>query len=266
MVDPYKQLSPGDPPGIPAKTWNDLVRMLRWWNARPNSGRDTPTNLPNQGIVLIQNRSGDDVQQSGIMGISNYLPLIDPADNLVQFRSLPALVGDAPEAKFHAGRLVITLEPIANGAIGRAVISGIAAVQIEVKDGDIDDDLAYHKNAAIVDGDTTHFTVTAGQGCPIMFLQPGVGMQWAFVLLGAGITPKPPTPPAVLVHLDSDVGPLSGGSGTVYTWDGSALAGTDQTVSVINFRENTTPAGFHMAYQTALTSDVYWLDNQATFL
>lgn len=76
------------------------------------------------------NTSGAAVDRYGVLGIGSIA--ISPADNEPEFAVHVVLNGVTPTIADHSGKFVILLEPIANGQIGRAWISGLCRVKLEI--------------------------------------------------------------------------------------------------------------------------------------
>jgi hypothetical protein len=81
-------------------------------------------------IVLIKNASGADVDRMNVLGIS--APAILPTDNMDQFVHRLALVGVTPTEAGYKGKFAVTVEPIANGEIGLACVSGLCPVNLTI--------------------------------------------------------------------------------------------------------------------------------------
>ncbi len=112
--------------GMPAEAWNGLMDMLRSYRRGGGQrGGRIPGGPEDSIVVLVKNTTGQTVPQFGVLGIDS--PLVKPADSLATFRDRRAIVGITPAA---GKPFVITQEPIAPSAIGRAVILGLTPVQL----------------------------------------------------------------------------------------------------------------------------------------
>ena len=83
------------------------------------------------GIVKIKNASGVDLSAFSILQINS--PLFTPGDNPTEFRYHLALKGTSPDYS-KPGLFAVLQEPIANGNIGKAVVSGITPAYIWISD------------------------------------------------------------------------------------------------------------------------------------
>lgn len=178
----FRKVNPGDPGPIPHQDWNAAMDAARDFRQRKNKGRGAPRGEnASSTIVLVQNDagSGNDVDRFGILGIDG--PLIDPGDNLNEFQNRVALscvtpnIGASTEDD-HEGRFVITLEPIAAGEIGRAVVAGVVQVQVNVTS-------TSHQWAEIADGDMDKLVSATWGSARMLYAPTGTGVQWMIVRL-----------------------------------------------------------------------------------
>ena len=129
--DNFKKRSSGDPFVMKAPLYNALIDAARQTkqNQHDVAGNFQPDHRSST-IVPIRNGSGADKTRGGILGIAG--PIIGPSDNFDEFLHKVALEGAAPTLA-HVARWSVLIEPIAAGAIGRAVVSGLAACQIKMR-------------------------------------------------------------------------------------------------------------------------------------
>ena len=127
-----KKVQPGDPLHIPAQTFNTMIDATAAYREHAiGRTRDTGTDTRNAGIVLVKNTSVVDVNRFGVLAVDG--SIIDHATNADEFAQRVALTGRVPVAG-DQGTPVVLLEPLASGKIGRAVVSGVVQVQVEVPD------------------------------------------------------------------------------------------------------------------------------------
>jgi hypothetical protein len=183
MSDPYLQPTPGEPfKGLSATVWKDLLSMLAdWKKSRTARGPGEGGIENNPALVFVQNNSGQDVPQFGVLA---YDPAaanvpIDPAQNLAAFQEKVIVSGIAPSASTGSGRFCITQEPIPKGNIGRAAVAGITPVQLD-SPGSVS-----QASADIITGDVTKLIV-GGSGFEVVYLQDGTGVVWGLIDLGCG--------------------------------------------------------------------------------
>lgn len=106
--------------------------MLRWFKQTQMRRGGGKVNEPeNHNVILVKNDSGNGVGRFGVLGLDE--PLFDPDDSESAFLNNFAHVGVTPAAA-HEGNFCVTLEPINDGKIGRAVVSGIVPVRLDVTD------------------------------------------------------------------------------------------------------------------------------------
>ena len=165
----------GDPLRIKAPTMNAMLDAARAERARRHAEESNLIREAAQtGICYVKNSSGGNLDRFNILGIDDFI--IAPADNANEFKRRPMFVGDTPADADHVDNIVILLEPIANGKIGRAAAAGVVHCQINMTD-------ATHKYAVITDGDATKLTSNADQGFRILRAASGTGTKWAIVRL-----------------------------------------------------------------------------------
>lgn len=127
-----KHVRSGDPLVIPAATFNTFVDAARDFLQRQRDvGREPGRDLRQAGIILVRNDSDVDIERGRPLGIAG--PLIEPADNPAEFMGRSTLSGIIPTDE-HVGRFVVPLEPLRPGAIGRAVIDGLAPALVRMYD------------------------------------------------------------------------------------------------------------------------------------
>lgn len=170
-----RKVKPGDPAVIPAETFNVILDSARDFLERQRSVKARPPSFASDPcIVWVRNDSGEDVGRFGVLGID--APIFDPtdADALPAFHERVLISGVLPA---ESGRFVITMEPIADGAWGRAWISGTCLVKV-VADGDT-------SAADIAAGETGYLSGGSG-AAQVLWRAAGSGEQWAIVRIGGG--------------------------------------------------------------------------------
>jgi len=144
-------------------------------------------------VVQVGNDSGVDRDRFDVLGIHG--PVIDPADNLPAFKNgvvlrgvLPRWPGEAgttsttpaPEAIVsHEGCFVVLLQPLAAGAIGWAMISGVTVAKVDYTD-------STGRCAEVKDGDAGSLRACPSGSAFILWPATGSGIEWAVILLAPG--------------------------------------------------------------------------------
>lgn len=165
---------PGQPIRIRAEDWNrhdrvaDLVEEQMRAGGFAGKGRAPAP----AGLVLVKNTSGSAVGRFEILGIDGVV--VEQTDNADEFYKRVALTAGSPSTSSHPGKFVITWEPIANNGIGRAYVTGVCQVQINVTD-------ASHGYADVTNGDSTKLTSAVAGGAQILWKESGTGTKWAVV-------------------------------------------------------------------------------------
>ncbi len=178
MGSSINKVQAGEALHIPASTYNafaDAAMAHRRGQKSTPPGRTGASDWPSC-VVPIENNSGSDCDRYDILGISGTLFSPSDAD---AFKNNPALTGVAPAAADHTGKFAICLTPIASGAIGSALVAGMAPVQINVTD-------VSHKYAEITEGQGGYLTSAAAGSAQILWVESGTGTKWGLVRLGGG--------------------------------------------------------------------------------
>lgn len=124
------KVKPGDPLTIAAATWNALIDTANYVaTIRQNQSTKGVQSAHHTGIVLVRNDTGVELAQFSALALSNIAvsPTVD-ADAFCH--APPVFLGTLPtdpEAPY-----VITQEPIAPNAIGRAMILGVTPAQVNI--------------------------------------------------------------------------------------------------------------------------------------
>lgn len=178
--DPFRKPRPGDPLAIPAEAYGAFVDAALA-ERRRQLGRTGGGAVGGPGfdgsVVLVKNASGADRGRFEVLGIDQ--PVILPSANPDGFKERVALSCVTPTADHAGGRFVVLLEPLAGGAVGRAVAAGVAVCQLSVT--------AAGDTFADAEAGVTATLKTAESGAAsILWKEPGTGTRWAVVHVGAG--------------------------------------------------------------------------------
>jgi len=185
MGDPFKKVHPGERLRIPATAYNRLMDVARDHQAdKQNTARRPAMSLLPSGVILtVKNSSGSDCGRFEILGLDS--PVFPPEDNTADFSRGPVMSAVTPADPNHRGSFVVLLEPIADGAVGRAIIQGAAYVQVDITDTD-------HEWADVTDGETEYLTSGATGSARIIWHESSApGQVWCVCLLtgrGGGST------------------------------------------------------------------------------
>lgn len=178
MADPYSKIRVGDHlDGIPGAAWNSFLDTAQWAKQQQQFGAAAPgLVLPERGVVaLIRNDSGEARERFDVLSITGVI--IDPANNLTHFQSRPTLTGNTPDSEPLGDFFAVLQEPLGDGKIGRALVAGITAVQLDVTDtGSRFADLAPDENV---------LRTQQWGCCPILWKESGTGTKWAYVTIGS---------------------------------------------------------------------------------
>jgi hypothetical protein len=183
--DSYRRVQSGQPLRIAADAWNEMLQVARDHRAsNALAAGGIAGAVRDADIVLVKNEAGTDVPRFGVLGIAGVI--FTAAESLSEFQARIAFRGVEPALPDHRGRFVVCLEPIADGKIGRAWVSGVCAVKVQGAnvsalqycdpiDGSFDTlQAADHGSARILHRDPT------GEGI-------GGQIRWCVVRLGDGL-------------------------------------------------------------------------------
>ena len=167
MADTLRKVRRGEPLAIPAETFNTFVDAARDFQSRTqNRQATTSTEFRQAGIVLVKNGCGHDLQRFEVLAIDR--PLFLPDQNLWSFLDRVSVVGVTPNEDKHLGKFVVLLEPLREGMIGRAVISGVCPVRLNVQEEE-------HEWADIEDGETDSLKTDDAGSAFILWKEPPGG-------------------------------------------------------------------------------------------
>lgn len=195
----WKKVQKGEPLlEFPADLYNALIDMAAWFQSQNHVGAaaqhaQRPFDQAQQ-TVLIYNDSGATVGAGDILGIdpNSYYDLTQSSERAKAFKN-PVLVGKEPAFPEHIGSFGIVVDPISNGGVGRAVISGIAGVVLDVEDEG-------HLYADVTDEDDSKLTSREFGGAEILKKSAtGTGDKFALVRVGTLHMPD------IFGHLDADL-------------------------------------------------------------
>jgi hypothetical protein len=193
MGDPFQKVQRGDRLRIPAETFNTFIDAAKDFRSRTqNRSRTTQPEFPPAGFILVKNGTTSDLDRFHVLGIDR--PIFTPAESLFGFQDQLAVVGVTPDDEDHLGRFLVLQEPLRVGMIGRACVSGVTPVRLNVLDEE-------HDWADIEAGETDSLkTDTAGSAFILWKEPPGgsgyggygygygygyySGLRWALVRIG----------------------------------------------------------------------------------
>lgn len=178
MADNFKRVAKGDP--ISAAAWNALVGLARGLQEGHAEVGYRPGEVPlsrARTVMFIRNDSGADLSRFGVLGITGVFPTPDEAE--ASFKAGPILTGTTPAVGSHEGRFAVVLEPIEDGKIGQAVVSGVTVAFVDVID-------TTHTHCDIKDDDQDSLESATGGSAVILWKDSGTGVQEAVIRIGVG--------------------------------------------------------------------------------
>jgi len=179
MGDHLKKVQSGDPLAIPATTFNTLIDSARDHQAqKQRTAQGHQPSFPQPGIISVMNVTGAARDRFDIVGLAG--PSITPTMNLDEFKNHPLFFGAMPSTLYR-GRFAVLLEPLDSVAIGRALVSGVSPVRIDVTD-------TGHSFADVKDAEAGHLASSDSGSATILWKDSGTGVKWAVIRLGSADT------------------------------------------------------------------------------
>lgn len=173
--DRFKRAKPGDPLTIPAAAYNaflDAAEDVRNQSSRPAATPRRTHGRP--GTVLVRNDTGGALDVFAVLEIGDVL--VSPDDAPTDARTRTAFAASTPGDE--PGPLAITQEPLAAGAIGRALVYGVTPVRLHVSDDT-------HTYAEAETGETARLASSPSAGARVLYKQSTDGETdaevWAVV-------------------------------------------------------------------------------------
>lgn len=209
-MDPFRQVSAGEPLNIPAAAWNTLVEVARQFDRRRgvvDPGKKLESDPLGPTVrVLVQNNTGGDLDERSIVTLST--PPVSVTAAPLDFQAAPIFFATAPAA---TTSVVAVLEgPLADGEIGRAIILGAAVVSLSVGSSG-------HGYCGPTASQTGYLTTATSGPIRILWKESGTGTKLGVVLLAD----DPPVATATVGGSVSTVAQSVGGRKTAVTGTGS---------------------------------------------
>jgi hypothetical protein len=130
VPDPYRKLQYGQVVDFRTVTWNAMLEAALAQKARQHDRRvpERPS-FRQSGVIRVKNESDRDLSRGHVLGLDR--PIFTPGDSEDAFLREVAFRGVVPTVD-HRGRFCVTLDPIGAGRIGRAYVSGVCQVRVDV--------------------------------------------------------------------------------------------------------------------------------------
>ena len=180
MPTNFQRLRAGQAWRVTQATADAIMESAEHWAKTSRSGGNVPppSYVFDGTIIQVQNVSGDDMDRFSVAAFDD--TLIDPADNLDEFQNYPRFTVDTPTAD-DAGNWCILIEPIPDQGVGRAIVAGVAPVQIDASKMQSGQTPPY---ADVEDGKT--YLQPAGSGAEVLYCQDASAaddddLVWAYV-------------------------------------------------------------------------------------
>jgi hypothetical protein len=174
--DAFRKVQPGQRLEITAEAYNAFVDAALAVREQKQFGAEASQFFRQSGIIKIKNASGSDQARFAVLALTK--PIVLPTANQNEFQRQVALEATVPKEHTHRGRLAVLWEPIANGQIGLATVSGVTPVRLEV-----DPDHLYDYADFIPDDAQKLRNVPHGSA-RVLWVEPsGSNERWAVIRL-----------------------------------------------------------------------------------
>jgi hypothetical protein len=218
----------GQPFRMSAEAFNAFVDAATAYQAsRQNRSGDGSGVAAMAGIVSVRNDSGTDQDRFAVLGLDD--PLIAPSANERAFLERVLLSAVLPDQDQHAHRFCVLQEPIAAGALGRAMVLGVTPIRLDIQAAD-------DEVAAVVSNQTGSLKTGSDGGARILWKDAGTGEQWGIVQFPAG-GDGGGSPNLVLTVTASNhgwqLGDVLHWSGTAWELADAAVVGATDTLGVV---------------------------------
>jgi hypothetical protein len=173
MSNPFQKVQAGQKIEFSATAWNAFLdAAIKVRNGAFRVASEAGPELPQPSIIRVRNDTGAALGRFNVVGLG--APLILPATSQAGFLQAVAVGGAVPTVD-HLGRFGVLLEPLRNGAIGRAWAVGVCPVKLIVPNNED------HGAADVTVGSATTLTARPGGSAQVLWRAGGSGEQWALV-------------------------------------------------------------------------------------
>jgi hypothetical protein len=175
MGDLHAKIPASAHAAVPGRIYNAMLDAIDYVEQiKHRTGGAQSRSMREAGLVLVKNRTSDDVDRFGVLGIGAVWPSL--ADNPTAWKSLDIAFDGEKPLKEHLGKFAIPWEPIPAGAIGLACLHGLSPAKLTAT-------TANHPYADIAPGNIASLAPDH-RGSAFLLETEGSGNQWGLVLLG----------------------------------------------------------------------------------
>jgi hypothetical protein len=177
--DAFKKVQPGQRLQITAEAYNAFIDAALAVREHKQFGTEASPFFRQSGVVKVKNASGSDQARFAILGLDS--PIIQPADNLDEFKRQVTFRGVVPQSSDYVGRFAVLLEPLATGQIGLAVSAGVVPVRLAVSPNRL-----YNHAEIIPENSTQLRNLPHGSARVLWIDDDNSSERWAIVRLDHG--------------------------------------------------------------------------------
>jgi hypothetical protein len=235
MPDPFRKVNPGDPVEFTAVAWNAMLDAARSSQFR-TGGDAAPIPRRQATIVNVTNGTGSDLNRNSVVGLDG--PIFTPEQSEDAFLREVAFRAITPDIDLHKRRYAVLLDAIPADQVGRAYLSGVCQVRVDLIDPS-------HEFARIVDMDSAKLESSRFGHAQILWTEADgayygydTGVMWAIVRLGVTMS-------CIAIGIaNGGISPRVGdtfGTGEVFLYRSLAgdMDGPIETIEVLNASADT---------------------------
>lgn len=217
MTSDLSSVSRGQKVRIQAGTWNRILALARGQSDESSAPSDL-TAIGDEPID-VRNDTGAYITSGSILGLGDLV--ITPTDDTLSWQSQVVLEADLP-AWPGSKYIAVSQETIAPDAVGKAVISGLAWVKVEITNSGLP------KYARPIADDITKLQLDWWGPCKIVAREAGTsGTKWALVEIGSFYDHR------YIGKATAYIAARGTGTVTVYEGIASDAAATDGTITSV---------------------------------
>lgn len=146
-----RKVTSGQRGRLSASDWNAAMDAARAYRESQLSGGALAGQRLQSGVILVQNTASHDWERFAVVEVTE--PVVYPSFNESAFISPIAMLAVTPRDK-GLSNIAVLQEPIAQGKIGRAMVLGVTAARVEIRDANhFYVDVEAEKDDAFISGD-----------------------------------------------------------------------------------------------------------------
>lgn len=184
QFDQFRRVSPGDPLRIQAAVWNRLLDLARETSDVRGPGFAAGAARLETGMIYVRNETEADIPRFGACALGE--PIFPPGGDPQAFVQGVSMRGVVPDFREHWGRFAVAQDPIADGRVGRCMVSGVTIARVWFPANSVASQSMHY--ADIIDGETGHLGAGQCGSARVIWseLDESAGERWAIIDIGGG--------------------------------------------------------------------------------